>query len=253
VEIRWITAVLDRSSAVLEQSAAFWLAATKSTLSPARGAEAEFASLIPETGDPCVRMQRVTNDPGGSHIDLHVDDIASASEAALACGATRNPGPSPNTVATLRSPGGLPLCLVSHRGEQTRPRPIAVGGTGEFLVDQICIDIPAGAFEIECRFWEHLTGWTCQQGPSVPEFARLAMPDTMPFRLLLQRRDESAGPTHCHLDIAANDRQAAATEMVRWGASRRRDSALWILMVDPAGFEFCLTGRDPHTGRPTLR
>jgi hypothetical protein len=54
---------------------AFWAAVTGSTLPPSRGRSGEFVTVIPSHGDPHLRVQRIDEGPGGSHLDLHVDDV----------------------------------------------------------------------------------------------------------------------------------------------------------------------------------
>jgi hypothetical protein len=51
----------------------FWREVTGSALSPFRGVAAEFATLLPPDGDAYLRVQRVKDDPGGHHLDLHAD------------------------------------------------------------------------------------------------------------------------------------------------------------------------------------
>lgn len=118
--VRWLTAFIDRPSASFDSAARFWSAVTGSTLSPPRGEAGEFASLIPRDGDPYVRVQRVTEGQGTSHLDVHVDDIKAFAPRAVAAGADEQGG---YDVVVLRSPAGLPWCVVGHHGERVRPAP----------------------------------------------------------------------------------------------------------------------------------
>ena len=57
----WITAFLDVPSSHRAASQRFWAAVTGSTLSPARGADGEFATFLPPDGDPYLRSQVIGN------------------------------------------------------------------------------------------------------------------------------------------------------------------------------------------------
>ena len=45
--IRWVYAFIDRPKERFDQAAAFWTAVTGTTLSARRGADGEFATLLP--------------------------------------------------------------------------------------------------------------------------------------------------------------------------------------------------------------
>ena len=72
--IGWLTAFVDRDGVTFNEAVRFWLAATGSTLSTPRGDHTEFATLVPFDGDAYLRVQRV-DVGGGSHMDLHVDNV----------------------------------------------------------------------------------------------------------------------------------------------------------------------------------
>ena len=249
--IRWITAFIDRPAGTFDAAVGFWRRATASSLSESRGSSGQFATLVPPSGDPYLRVQRVGGG-GGTHVDFHVDDVEGAAGRAASLGAERlesEPG-----VATMTSPGGVVFCIVRHRGDRTRPAPIT-SSSGDYLLDQVCVDIPSSLFERDVIFWAELTGWDAQSyAPVHNEFARLAVPDALPLRLLLQRRIDD-GPAGCHLDVASVDRDRLAVDFEQQGAAVVRHHERWIVMHDPSGHEFCLTGRDPITGRapPSVR
>ncbi|MEZ5226205.1 MAG: VOC family protein [Acidimicrobiales bacterium] len=119
-----------------------------------------------------------------------------------------------------------------------------------YLLDQISIDIPHGAFDDECRFWSDLTGWPIHGG-SVPEFRVLQRPDGMALRILLQRLDDDDPATlaRAHLDFAVGEHgDAIAAWHQTLGATFARQGRRWITLTDPAGLPYCLTERDPVTG-----
>lgn len=241
ITVRWLTAFLDLPAPTHDAGTRFWLAATDGTLSPPRGAQGEFATVVPADGDAYLRVQRLAPDATARvHLDLHVDDVAGAARAAEALGARRLHEAGH---VVLASPGGLVFCVVRHRGGRRRPRP-----RDGALLDQVCLDIPAARYGAECAFWAELTGW--RHVPETPEeFTALVRPDGMPLRILLQRLGEPDGQVRAHLDWAAGrERDAVVARHEAWGArveGRRRG---WVVLVDPAGLRYCVTARDPATG-----
>lgn len=239
--VRWLTAFLDLPAPVHDAGTRFWLATTGGTLSPPRGADGEFATVLPADGDAYLRVQRL---PAGAlprvHIDLHVNDVVAVARAAELLGARRLHEAGH---VVLASPCGLVFCVVAHRGEARRPLP-----RDGALLDQVCLDIPASRYDDECAFWAELTGWA--HVPETPaEFTALARPDGIPLRVLLQRLGEQDGPVRAHLDWAAGtERDAVVARHQSLGArveGRRRG---WVVLVDPAGLRYCVTARDPATG-----
>lgn len=258
MRISWLTIFLDFPAASFQAGTAFWREVTGSGLSAARGAAGEFATLAPAAGDACLRVQRVRDGDGGCHLDLHVDTgvtaLAEATAAARALGATlRDQG---EDLVTGTSPGGFSFCLVPWRGESAVPAPARSGdgdGDGEAgtsRADQLCLDIPPGAFGAECDFWAALTTWDLHAG-SWPEFAYLERPLGIGVRLLLQRRDEAepGDPVTGHIDFACSDADALARRHAESGARILAEFPGWIAMADPLGRPYCLTRRDPVTGR----
>lgn len=226
--VRWTTGFLDTPSRVAEP---FWQAVTESGLSARRGPGGEFATLLPAGGDPYLRVQVVGDGPARAHLDLHVEDVAAQARRAVTLGAAvvLNEG----DLVVLRSPVGLPFCLVEWRGEAVRP------AGGRSLVDQLCLDLPAGGFAAEADFWAALTGWPRRPG-SRPEFEALVRPDGMPLRLLLQRVDAAPG---MHLDLACTDRAAEVAWHVSLGAGVVAEYERWTTLRDPAGRAYCVTDR----------
>ncbi|MBE3011850.1 VOC family protein [Microbispora sp. NEAU-D428] len=250
--LRRVLAFVDRPRERFEEAAAFWTAVTGTRLSPRRGDDGEFATLLPESGDACVKLQAVGGG-GGAHLDLEVDDVRAAVAGAVALGA--DVAADHGDWAVLRSPEGRAFCLVpSERAPEERApeervswegaarRPPVFGGT---RLDQVCLDIAPGAYEEEVAFWAALIGWPPRRG-SLPEFTVLAMPG-MPVRVLLQRLGEGPGRS-AHIDLACADAEAARLLHERHGAVFVARGRRWIVMRDPAGGVYCLTERDPETG-----
>ena len=66
MSIVWVTAFLDSPPETAAASEVFWTALTGTTMSERRGDRAEFASLVPDPGDACLRVQEVVQSvPGG--------------------------------------------------------------------------------------------------------------------------------------------------------------------------------------------
>jgi hypothetical protein len=112
--IRWAYAFIDRPFAGFERALDFWSAVTGTVVSPRRGELGQFATLLPASGDACVKAQAVGDD-GGAHIDLCVDDVPAHAQRAAALGAIElfsEPG-----LIVMRSPAGQAFCLVQWDGE----------------------------------------------------------------------------------------------------------------------------------------
>jgi hypothetical protein len=238
--VRWVTAFLDTAPERAGAAEVFWSALTGQTLSPRRGDRAEFATLLPQGGDPFLKVQEVgQSPPGGLHLDLHTDGVAALAAHAEQLGASASYLESGTVVAG--SPGGFTFCIVGHPGRQRPPAQPWPGGRS--LVDQVCLDIPPGRFEAECEFWAELTGWP-RRGVR-GEFDRLAVPDEQPLRFLLQRLDDEAPVVTGHLDLSADDHDAEVRRHRDLGATVVRRTDGWTTLHDPAGRDYCVTRRTP--------
>jgi hypothetical protein len=263
IPVVWLTAFLDLPPQVHEAGSRFWSGVTGYAVSRARGDDAEFTTLLPPAGDPFVKVQRTVavRRPDGSspdrasiHLDVHVptaDDIAPAAAAAVSLGA-QVLHRSPHGYIVLRSPGSFTFCLVHERlRERPAPSRWSDDGVHESLVDQLCLDIPADAFETECAFWAGFTGWELRTSGAHPELAHLTRPDGIPLRVLLQRLgDDPRREVRAHLDLASSDREAETRRHERLGAvvERVHPAVGWTVLRDPAGARYCITDRDPRTG-----
>jgi hypothetical protein len=95
-----------------------------------------------------------------------------------------------------------------------------------------------------------LTIWELGAG-ALPEFTYLERPARMPVRLLCQRRAQagSADRVSGHVDFACTERRSLAQRHAASGAVIRSLFPRWVSMADPVGRLYCLTGRDPGTGK----
>lgn len=238
----WVTAFLDFAPGDLARGTAFWQAVTGYGLSERRGADGEFASLLPPEGDEYLRVQGLSDGAGRLHLDLHVENPTVAAEAAIDLGAHVLVRHELGYVV-LRSPGGLVFCFVRHEASRTPP-PATWPDGHRSMVDQVCIDVPPSAYDAEVAFWRTLTGWDFDPDVS-REFARLHPPDDQPLRWLVQRLDDEGGPVAAHLDLGCDDREAETARHVALGATLvgRRD--WWNVLTDPVGTPYCITRRKP--------
>src|ERR1700733_3270076 len=177
-DLRWLTVFLDFPARSFDAGGAFWREVTGYGLSAARGADGEFATLLPPSGDAYLRVQRIADGAGGCHLDLHVDtgswSLNAAADQAVAAGALIRHREDGLVVAA--SPGGFPFCLVNWKGERAVPAPIpALVGDGASRVDTLCLDVPPGEFERELAFWAALTGQEARPAP-VPGYYSLRGP-----------------------------------------------------------------------------
>ncbi|MEI5526453.1 VOC family protein [Streptomyces brasiliscabiei] len=242
--IRWVYAFIDRPVAGFPRACAFWTAVTATRLSEPRGDRAEFVTLLPSTGDACVKAQGVTSGDGGAHLDLAVEDVPALVDRAVRLGA-EVVAPHEGW-AVLRSPAGHLFCAVPWHGESVRP-PVVDGSR----LDQVCLDTAPAAFEREVAFWAALSGWDSHPG-SRPEFHFLRPPAPLPVRILVQRLD-TPRPASAHLDLACTDIEATRTHHESLGATVLAHHSHWTVLRDPSGGTYCLTARSPETGGPPPR
>jgi Glyoxalase-like domain len=240
-DVRWMTAMLDSPPEVGAASEAFWLGVTGARLSPSRGQRHEFASLLTSDGDATLKVQRVVqSSPGAMHLDLHTDDVPGAAERVERLGGSTSYHVLGHVICG--SPGGLSFCVVGHPGRRIPP-PVAWPG-GRSLVDQVCLDIPPHAYDDEVAFWRALTGWELVDAGG-REFQRLRRPVGVPLALLLQRLDDSQPTTTAHLDLSCDDREAETGRHLALGAELVDVRPGWTVLRDPAGRNYCITGRRP--------
>ena len=253
MSFRWLTIFLDFPAGSFDAGVTFWREVTGYGLSAARGADGQFATLLPPSGDAYLRVQRVRDGAGGCHLDLHVDTGAGSVDAeadrAVAAGAVvrhREDG-----LVVAQSPGGFPFCLVEWDGERAVPPalPAAGGDGGASRVDTLCLDVPPRAFERELAFWSALTGQVSRPAP-VPGYAALTPPEGWPARLLVQRRDSAApgDPVSAHVDFGCTDSRAREAH-VALGARVTTALEHWTVLADPAGRAYCLVNRGPRLAR----
>jgi len=243
VTIKWVTGFFDFPVQGFEAGRDFWLGITGYALSPPRGPHGDFATLVPGEGDAYLRVQRIYDGAAGCHIDFHAADCGRLAARADALGARRVL--TEDGLAVFSSPGELSFCVSDENGGPTTPLAARWPGGAVTRLDQFCLDIPADAYDAECKFWADLTGWEVRDSP-LPEFQYLARPSGMPLRLLLQRTDRQPGTAvRAHPDLACSGVGAEMARHVKLGATWSHNGDRWITMRDPAGLDYCITRRDP--------
>ena len=218
----WVTAFLDFAPGDVERGTNFWQGVTGYGRSGHRGADGEFATLVPPDGDDYLRVQGLGDGDGRIHLDLHVENPTYAAEGAIELGAH---------------------VVVRHEASRKPPPATWPDGTRS-VVDQVCLDIPPSRYDAEVEFWRTLTGW--DHDPDVSrEFARLHPPDDQPLRWLLQRLDDDEQAVRAHLDLSCDDRAAETARHVALGATAGARHDDWTVLTDPVGTTYCITRRKP--------
>jgi hypothetical protein len=233
----WIQVFLDTPADQYEHAVAFWTAVTGWPASERRGEDGQFVTLVPAVGPAYLKLQAVSG-AAGVHLDLDSADRPALVERARALGATT--AWTYHDVEVMRSPGGLTFCHTLVDGEPVLVR------DGATILDQVCLDIPSSHWEAEVAYWAELSGREPEVG-ALPEFVRLVEEGRV--RLLLQRLDEPDGPVRAHPDLATADRRGDTTRHLGWGATLVAEHDHWTVLEAPGGQVYCLTDRDPATGR----
>lgn len=236
----WLHVVVDVTRP--EPTAAFWAAALGWSLGAPWTDRPELRSFAPSDGDAYAHLQQVGVDPG-VHLHLEVADLDAETERLVALGA--RVGRRTGVRRTLRSPGGLALCLVPER-RRSRPGPVT-GPTGaRRRLVQVCIDLPAARADVEAAFWRAVLPWP-ETTFDAPEFLGRLVPPSGPLQVLLQRlgTDDSGNHTRAHLDLGSDDLAADVALMEALGAARLLAGDGFVALRDPAGGTFCVTGNAP--------
>lgn len=237
----WVSAFLDFAPDHFEEGVRFWSTLTGYDVSPARGEDGEFATLVPPDGDDFLRVQRLTDGEDRIHLDLHVTDPRAAADRAVGLGAAEV---ADRGYVVMRSPGGLAFCFVADQAA-VRPRPTRWPGGHASLLDQVCIDIPLSSYDAEVTFWSAVTGREVRDAPPEEEFQRLTRPPGQSLELLVQRLEEETGPVRAHFDWGTTDRAAETARHVGLGARVVGEYPHWTVLADPLGRKYCVTSRAP--------
>lgn len=239
----WLHAVLDVPADRHAAAAAFWGAALGWPAGAPWSGHPELSSFEPPSGTAYVHLQRVDGGPR-VHLDVEADDPAAMIDRALGLGA-EDVG-AQERWRTLRSPGGLPFCVLAAR-EHAAPGPVTHPDGHRSRMVQVTIDSPGAQHDREVAFWRELLGGRFVESGDA-EFAGKWHDDAgSPLQLLFQLLEERDGPVRAHLDHGSDDIDAEVGRLLGLGADdlgRATDG--WHVLRDPAGQVFCVTGNSPE-------
>lgn len=238
----WLHAVIDVPAQSHAAAADFWSGALGWPAGDAWPEHPELRSFTPASGTPYVHLQQIDGPPR-VHVDVEFDEPGAATDRAVALGA--------DLVAehdrwrTLRSPGGLPFCVLQARAHEPPP-PLTWPGGHRARMVQVCIDAPAAAHDRELDFWRSLLDgrWTESTGREFT--ARWRDAAGSPLQLLFQRLDEPDGTVRAHLDHGTDDRTAEVRRLIGLGATDIGPGRGWHVLEDPVGLPFCVTDNSPE-------
>ena len=93
-------------------------------------------------------------------------------------------------------------------------------------------------------FWRAATGWRWREGNGDEFAGKLFPPAGSSAQLLFQKlgSDDPATAVRAHIDLGADDLEAEAGRLVGLGADRLGPGRGWIVLRDPVGMIFCVTG-----------
>lgn len=240
-QTQWLHVFVDVAPNVAEESATFWSAALGWPLGAPWPDHPEFRSFTAPEGDSFIHQQIGDHGPR-IHFDLEIVDWHFA-DRLLELGAVvtgQCEGWCP-----MRSPGGLPFCLVDRK-EHLRPPALVLDGHRSRLV-QICVDSPPSVHAQEVAFWRAAMGWRWREGNDDEFIGKLYPPTGSSAQLLFQRldSDDPATAVRAHIDLGADDVEAEANRLVHLGAQWLAPGRGWIVLRDPAGMIFCVTANSP--------
>jgi Glyoxalase-like domain len=238
----WMHAVIDVPAPQVAGAASFWGGVLGWRVGPPWRGHPELRSFEPSAGSPYVHLQEVDGPPR-VHLDLETDDVPGTVERAVARGAVEVA--RHDRWHTLRSPGGLPFCLLAA-SEHTLPEPLTWPDGHRSRMVQVSIDSPAALHEAEVAFWHGLLPGRWAESDS-DEFAGRAHEDGSPLQLLLQRLEEQDGVVRAHLDHASDDRAAEVRRLLDLGAEDVGAGRGWHVLRDPSGMAFCVTDNSPES------
>jgi hypothetical protein len=234
--------IIDLPPRLAARSTAFWSSALGWPAGSPWSDHPEFRSLEPATGDAYVHLQTAGEGPR-VHVDVQVEDVATETERLVGLGARALPRQA--DWQTLLSPGGLPFCLLPQT-PRVMPAPLTTPEGHRLRLVQVCLDLPPSVTAAEERFWRSASGWRWVPSDAAEFAGKLHHDGTSPVQLLLQRLGGSdPGRSRAHLDLGTDDVDAAVARLVGLGAERGATGGGWVVLTDPVGMVFCVTGNAP--------
>lgn len=239
-------AVIDVPDSLHASSADFWARTLGWPLGDAWPNHPDLRSFEPPDGEAYVHLQRIGG-PARVHVDVESTQPNSTIDQATSAGA--EVVHVSDRWVSLRSPGGLPFCIV-HARTHAAPEPVLWPEGHRTRMVQVCIDSPATTHDAEVTFWRHLLSGRWADSPA-QEFAGKWHDDAgSPIQLLFQRLDEPAGLVRAHLDLGTDGQTAEVHRLLTFGAEDLgAGPGGWHVLRDPAGLAFCVTENRPDRTR----
>ena len=241
----WLHAVIDVPANLQSLMADFWGRALGWQVGTPWPRHPELKSFEPPTGTPYVHLQRIAGGPR-VHLDVESDDADATVGQAVDLGAELIG--EDDRWRTLRSPGGLPFCVLQAR-EHEPPEPVTWPDGHRARMVQVCIDSPRAVHDREVAFWRALLPgrWVSSRSR---EFAGKRHDDAgSPLQLLFQRLDEPDGPVRAHLDHGTDDLAGEVRRLLDLGATDVGPGRGWHVLRDRVGLAFCVTENSPARTR----
>src|SRR5262245_33819093 len=240
----WVGAVLDVPAELVGPVDEFWSQALGWSIGADVPSHPQFHQLVPPFGRSHLLVQTVQDGSPRLHLDLYTADVDAECARLASLGATV--GSRQPWWQVMTSPQGFEFCLVESTGGQQCPPAVTWPDGCRSRLAQVCLDVPRGAIDTETAFWQAATGWSWTRS-NAPFAGHLRPGPGGSMQLLLQELGAGgAGTTSsAHIDLGADDREAVATHLVDLGATRIETGRGWIVMRDPAGIVFCVTGQSP--------
>ena len=238
----WLHAVIDVPAEHLEVTADFWCRVLGWRAGEPWPGHPELRSFEPPSGRAYVHLQQIDGPPR-VHIDVESDDPPETVTKAVALGAELVA--ERESWRTLRSPGGLPFCVIRAK-QHDPPDPVTFPDGHRVRMVQVCIDSPRSDHEEEVAFWRALLPgrWADSH---LPEFAGKWHDDAgSPIQLLFQQLDDPDGPVRAHLDLGTDDLEADVRRLPTLGATDIGPGLGWHVFLDPARHPFCMTKNSPE-------
>jgi len=241
----WLHAVIDVPDEQHTPIADFWGRALGWPIGAPWPGHPELASFEPPLGEPYVHLQRIDGPPR-VHVDLESDDPESTVKRARDLSAELID--EHDRWQSLRSPGGLPFCVLRAR-EHEPPEPVTWPDGHAARMVQVCIDSPSAVHDSEVAFWRALLPGRWADS-SAREFAGKWHDHAgSPLQLLFQRLDERDGLVRAHLDHGTDDLPVEVRRLLDLGASDVGPGRGWHVLRDLAGLAFCVTDNSPARTR----
>lgn len=234
--------MIDVPPSAAQSSMSFWSTTLGWPLGEPWPYHREFRSLVPGSGDDYIHFQTCDTGPR-AHLDIEVADADAAAERLQALGARSRRRHA--DWHTLQSPGGLDFCLVTAAPFDVPP-PLAVRDHRLRLV-QVCLDLPEAVVDEEVMFWRRASGWRWVASSDAAFAGKLHHDGRSPVQLLLQTLGaaDQGAVTRAHVDLGTDRIEPAVRRLVELGATRGPTGADWVVLTDPVGMVFCVTGNDP--------